>query len=295
MSQKKNTKKQTYIQRQRQQMIDLRSKNVEDSREFDKPLKSLLVPDDFKVYEDTNTYVDHHFERTFPTDESQELISHIANIKHLIETQYTFKGTRFYEIYVQTSKLYKHYCSLFLAKKVPNKKINNERIRILTILTGVLYPYYIEKTRTELLDQPKKLELEALSATQEELEALSETQDEVEALSETQEEFIICILYYYFSLAHIQTKYNRRQPDLIHAPEGTYELYRMIKYNVSRQDRYKMNEFFIPKTIRRRLANIELFLLQLEPALSDILMPTAGGKPKTKKNKPRRTRRTRRT
>jgi hypothetical protein len=255
-------------------MIDFRSKNVEDSREFDKPLKSLLVPDDFKVYEDTNTYVDHHFERTFPTDESQELISHIANIKHLIETQYTFKGTRFYEIYVQTSKLYKHYCSLFLAKKVPNKKINNERIRILTILTGVLYPYYIEKTRTELLDQPKKLEVEALSATQ--------------------EEFIMCIIYYYFSLAHIQTKYNRRQPDLIHAPEGTTEIYKMIKNNIPREDRYKMSMFFVPDTIRKRLSNIELFLLQLEPALSDILMPTAGGKPKTKKNKPRRTRRTRR-
>lgn len=268
------TKKQTYIQKQRQQMIDVRSKNVEDSREFDKPLKSLLVPDDFEIYEDNNTYVDHHFERTFPIDESQELMSHIANIKHLIETQYTFKGTGFYEIYIQTSKLYKHYCSLFLAKKVPNKKINNERIRILTILTGVLYPYYIEKTRRELLDQPKKLEVEALSATH--------------------EEFIMCILYYYFSLAHTQTKYNKKQPNLIHAPEGTYELYRMIKNNVPHKDRYKLNEFYVSDIIRIRLANIELFLLQLEPALSDILMPTAGGKPKTKKNKQRRTRRTRR-
>jgi hypothetical protein len=247
----------------REKMIDERFKNAEDGNTFDMSLghKSLVVPDDFKVFDEDDTYIDHHFDNTFPIDESEELMSYIREIKHLIETQYTFKGTSFYEIYNQTDKLYKHYCSLFLDIKIPNKKIHRERIRIFTILTGVLYPYYIQKNGP--------------------------------ATPASQEEFIMCVLFYYFTISHRSNnaaKISNRSNNP--AARGIIEVYRMIKYNIPVEDRYKLFKYLITRPIKAKLKNAMLFLSTTEPALSDILMPTRGGKPKTKKNKQSKRRRT---
>ena len=236
------------IRDERKKIIAARSQSAIERKAFDDSLGRIALPNpDIMVYEDNNDYKDVHFERTFPTDESQELMTHIANIKHLIETQYTFRGTPFYDIYVQTGKLYKHYCSLFSDTKI-NKKIDRERVRILTILTGVLYPYYIQKNGPA-----------------------------------SQEEFIMCILYYYFSIAH----HSKESSD-----EGINDVYGLIKNNVPFAKKRHRDVYYITSDISKRLTNIELFLLTLEPELSDILMPTRGGKPKTRKNNQQKRRRT---
>ena len=243
------------IRDEREKNIHVRSQRAHEGKETDDSFGRIALPNpDIMVYEDNNDYKDYkdvHFERTFPIDESQELMTHIANIKHLIETQYTFRGTPFYDIYVETGKLYKHYFKYFLDTSVLNtKKYRDERVRILTILTGVLYPYYLRKER--------------------------------EATSATQEEFIMCILYYYFSIAH----HSKESPD------GINDVYGLIKNNVPFAKKRHRDVYYITSVIETRLTRVVLFLLTLEPELSDILMPTRGGKPKTRKNNQQKRRRT---
>lgn len=158
--------------------IESRLQNVSDSKTDDKSYEyrmgSLLIPPDPNGFMEPEDKLEDYnfpipFKTSFPIDETQELMSHIVDIKHLIETQYTFKGTSFYGTYLKTDNLYKKYSRLFLGKKDPNKKIHRERVRIFTILTDVLYPYYVRKYGST---------------------------------AATQEDFIMATMYYYFSVAH---------------------------------------------------------------------------------------------